>query len=70
MNTYIHIAEADKRPDIAAIGKGIRCEHKDCPGPDGWEAGFGLAGGGYGVYNYCNTCNEVKEKDTESEEPQ
>jgi len=28
----------------------------------GTEMGFGLAGGGYGPYRYCLTCEEIIEK--------
>ena len=31
-----------------------------CNGPT--HDGFGLAGGGYGVYTYCEACNEVVSK--------
>lgn len=37
--------------------------HK-CPkcGSTDTEAGFGLAGGGYGVYWYCKDCNTIFDK--------
>lgn len=63
----VHIALADKREGIPAMGDGKACEREGCPGPQGWDVNFGLAGGGYGVYNYCATCGEVKEKDCETE---
>ena len=31
------------------------------------EIGFGLAGGGYGVYEYCPKCAEVIGKDQEED---
>lgn len=60
--TFIHISTADKRDGIPAIGEGRPCNQQGCPGPDGWESGFGLAGGGYGPYTYCEKCGEITEK--------
>lgn len=57
----IFIDAAEKRADLP-----------DCGATDGrcpkcgemLETGFGLAGGGYGVYEYCasETCNQVVTK--------
>lgn len=34
-----------------------------CPncrlGPEYWEGGYGLAGGGIGVYTYCSGCGTI-----------
>lgn len=38
--------------------QGDKCPH--CGGPV--EVGFGLAGGGYGAYYYCDKCERVVEK--------
>lgn len=63
---HIHMARATKDPDIPNIGvNGKPCGKADCPGPDRWEMGFGLAGGGYGPYEYCPACGEIKGKDDE-----
>lgn len=34
-----------------------------CPHKQEWlESGFGLAGGGYGVYTYCSNCHRILDK--------
>lgn len=58
----IHIDPSDKRDGLPDCGDGKSCERKDCPGPRGWQSGFGLAGGGYGVYSYCDICERIVEK--------
>ncbi len=41
-----------------------------CPKCNGSiEIGFGLAGGGYGVYEYCEACGAVVTKDVEPDTP-
>lgn len=65
--TFVHVIMKNKREDIVGMGEGVKCNRPDCPGPEKWEVSFGMAGGGYGVYHYCNTCGEVKEKDCEPE---
>ena len=47
---------------VPSMGEGKPCERENCPGPMGWEMGYGLAGGGCGVYHYCGVCGEVKDK--------
>ncbi len=46
----------------AALRKKLACEGKcpDCGSP--LEAGFGMAGGGYGPYSYCPKCETVLNK--------
>ena len=61
-----HIDAADKRPDLPDCGGADKCDNPQCPAPD-FEVGFGLAGGGYGVYEYCEICGRVVSK-TEVEE--
>ena len=66
--TFIHITPSDKRPGIPELGEGVACDKDQCPGPKGWEFGYGLAGGGMGAYNYCDVCNRVTEKSLDPEE--
>lgn len=44
--------------DRKAFSEGERCPH--CGGPT--QVGFGLAGGGYGPYTYCDACEVVTSK--------
>jgi len=51
--------------DSSTIRKGIPEYLQDMPCPKcGKPAtdGFGLAGGGFGIYNYCEDCGEVVSK--------
>lgn len=60
-NPTIFIDAAEKRPDLPDCG----ATNGLCPRcGDRLEVGFGLAGGGYGVYEYCasETCNKVVTK--------
>lgn len=66
-DSVLHISLARINERIARMGQGGPCGREDCPGPDNWEAGYGLAGGGIGLYLYCGTCEEVKEKDPEED---
>jgi hypothetical protein len=56
-------AREKKLPDH---GRALHCGRDDCPAPD-FQTGFGLAGGGYGVYEYCETCGHIVSK-TQAEE--
>lgn len=38
------------------------CKLEGCPGEEGWEPGYGLAGGGMGFYLYCAKCERVVSK--------
>lgn len=58
----MHITSATKREGLPDVGNEQKCERKDCPGPDGFESGFGLAAGGYGIYRYCDLCERVVSK--------
>jgi hypothetical protein len=66
--SFIHVSYAEKRSDIPAMGDGKNCDRPDCKGPKDWEFGYGLAGGGMGVYSYCNTCEQIREKDCDPED--
>lgn len=57
MTTTIHIDLAEQDPDLPR-----QCTRTDCPGERGWEVGYGMAGGGMGVYSYCNLCEQVVDK--------
>lgn len=60
---FIHIAPVDQDPDVPKMGEDLPpCPDPDCPGERGWEVGYGMAGGGMGVYNYCGKCNKVVDK--------
>lgn len=55
----VHIDSGEKRDGIAEHGStGGICPHCGAL----LEQGFGLAGGGYGVYEYCPTCEQVVTK--------
>ena len=52
---FIHIDLAEQQ--VPEPGK------EDCPhDPETWEAGYGLAGGGCGVYHYCPVCEKIVNK--------
>lgn len=56
-----HIDASEKREDLPDVGFPKPCYRLDCPAPD-FETGFGLAGGGYGVYEYCDVCGDIVSK--------
>ena len=56
-----HIDAAQKRDGLPGMGAAKPCGKAGCPAPD-FETGFGLAGGGYGVYEYCDVCGEIVSK--------
>lgn len=62
----IHIDAAKKRSDLPDVG-GTDGKCPTCGGE--LEIGFGLAGGGYGVYEYCDneTCAKVVTKTDEDD---
>lgn len=49
--------------DHKAFAEGERCPH--CGGET--QVGFGLAGGGYGPYMFCDTCEVVTSKSPEED---
>jgi hypothetical protein len=53
-----HIDAATKRKDLPDMGSHEVCP--TCHGP--LQTGFGLAGGGFGVYTYCEACARVTSK--------
>jgi len=55
---FVHIDATEKRADLPDCG----ATDGHCPNCGArLETGFGLAGGGYGVYEYCASeqCNRV-----------
>lgn len=59
---FIRITPTEKRDGIPNMGEGRPCDQQGCPGPEGWQCGFGLAGGGYGAYSFCEKCERITEK--------
>lgn len=59
---YVHITSATKREGLPEVGQEQKCDRKECPGPDGFKNGFGLAAGGYGIYRFCEICKRVVSK--------
>ncbi len=57
----MHVDAASKREDLPDMGSHDACP--TCQGP--LQIGFGMAGGGYGVYTYCEACSEVTSKTDE-----
>lgn len=55
---HVHIDSSEVRKDLIGFDAEGNCAR--CHGQ--LESGFGLAGGGFGVYYYCTTCNEVVDK--------
>lgn len=58
---FAHIDSAHKREGLPEMGAAKKCGKSDCPAPN-FETGFGLAGGGFGVYEYCQRCGEIVSK--------
>lgn len=61
--TDIKIDSTDKRPDLPEYDDSVFC-HK-CDSIEHIETGFGLAGGGFGPYTFCNHCGCVVTKSCE-----
>ncbi len=55
----VHCDSAEQH--VPKMGEAV-CSRADCPGEEGWEIGYGLAGGGCGVYHYCDKCEKVVDK--------
>lgn len=55
----IHIDAANKRADLPEFDQEGRC--KEHPNAE-VETGFGLAGGGFGVYSFCAECGTILSK--------
>lgn len=58
----VHVDAAHKRADIPDNS----ADNGKCPNCAGeTKVGFGLAGGGYGAYTYCEACGMVVTKTEE-----
>lgn len=57
----IHIDASEKREGLPDVGNAIACQRSNCPAPK-FEMGFGLAGGGFGPYEFCDVCGEIVSK--------
>lgn len=55
---YVHISWAEKRKGLPEFDQTGKCPK--CGGNT--ETGFGLAGGGFGVYTYCDPCGIITSK--------
>ena len=55
---FVHITPNKKREGLPEFAQGDPCPK--CGGQT--EDGFGMAGGGFGVYTYCTSCGEVVTK--------
>lgn len=54
---FVHIDYSEQRADIPNE------THDKCPKcGEPTEQGFGLAGGGFGVYTYCPKCEQITGK--------
>lgn len=64
--TFLHIDRSEKRADLPDNPP----EDHLCPHcrSENIEVGFGLAGGGYGVYHYCEDCGQILSKSVEPDE--
>lgn len=59
----IHVDTAEKRDGLPEYDQGSKCPH--CGGEV--ETGFGMAGGGFGVYTFCPQCKVVTSKSQDAE---
>lgn len=66
--TGYHIDYADQDPRIPPIKEAKGCERPFCPDVEGFEMGYGLAGGGMGPYLYCEACGLIRGKDQDPQD--
>lgn len=57
-NIQIRVDASRKRESLPEFHQDFRCPH--CGGQQ--ETGFGLAGGGFGIYTFCPRCQEITSK--------
>jgi hypothetical protein len=60
---FIHVDMAEKRPELPEYDQDAPCPH--CGGKT--VTGFGLGGGGFGPYTYCEACEKIVSKSTYDE---
>lgn len=60
---FVHIHFSEKEEGLPEVGGAKKCSLPNCPAPQ-FETGFGLAGGGYGPYEFCDTCGLIVSKTT------
>lgn len=68
LTVFAHLDMGEQHPDVPQLGAMARCPREDCPGEEGWEMGYGLAGGGCGAYEWCPTCERVVGKTQDQSE--
>lgn len=56
--TIAHVDSAQKQDDLPEFSQGERCPNCDIE----TETGYGMAGGGMGVYSYCPVCGIITSK--------
>lgn len=57
--TVVHTDTSEVHQGIGQYNQSLKCpEHPEAPVEDG----YGMAGGGFGVYNYCSECGRVLSK--------
>ena len=61
---FLHLSPSRKHESIPDFDTRIRCETHPLTEP---EQGFGMAGGGYGVYTFCPSCQRILSKSEEME---
>lgn len=61
---YLHIGYRNKRKELPELDDSLTCpEHPDAP----VDSGYGMAGGGMGIYTCCSMCGRILSK---SEDPE
>jgi hypothetical protein len=62
MTIDIHIDPAEQDPDVPKPGEYAPCKNPDCNPDKYWTPGYGMAGGGMGIYTFCDLCERVVDK--------
>lgn len=55
---FIHVDSSEKYPDLPEFDQDAPCP--TCGGKT--DSGFGLAGGGFGPYAFCEACGTIVSK--------
>jgi hypothetical protein len=64
-NLDIHVDTSEQREDIPGFNEAVSCPEHPWIRP---EVGYGLAGGGFGVYTTCPVCYRILSKSQDPEE--